>query len=312
MKSHNAPQIEFETKSILRKAFTLIELLVVIAIISLLAAILFPVFNRVRENARRTSCASNMKQLGLGFMQYSMDYDERLPVCVILKGSPATIAQPDQAFGWGGSIYSYVRSTAIFDCPSDTTKKSSTGAPVSILYPVSYAYNESVGRADVYGIGGNLPKFTAPALTVLLAEVGTDGTATHPGAVAAVDQVQESSVNSSQFSPAGVGSYLHNNTSPVRVMWTTGYMGGRGNFASQFVDQDGRHLGGANFLFADGHVKWMKGSSISTGFFCGPGTTSPSNATTTQDTTCNGVSLAAGTAGKFSGGDTPAATFSPY
>lgn len=62
-----------------RKAFTLIELLVVIAIIAILASILFPVFARARENARRTSCVSNLKQLGLGMMQYTQDYDERYP-----------------------------------------------------------------------------------------------------------------------------------------------------------------------------------------------------------------------------------------
>jgi type II secretory pathway pseudopilin PulG len=55
-------------------------MLVVIAIIGLLAAILFPVFSRIRENARRSSCQSNMKQLGLGIMQYVQDFDERFPV----------------------------------------------------------------------------------------------------------------------------------------------------------------------------------------------------------------------------------------
>src|SRR3712207_2136374 len=62
--------------------FTLIELLVVIAIIAILASILFPVFGRARENARRASCLSNMKQLGLAFMQYTQDYDEILPLAM--------------------------------------------------------------------------------------------------------------------------------------------------------------------------------------------------------------------------------------
>ncbi|MBZ0172326.1 MAG: DUF1559 domain-containing protein, partial [Phycisphaerales bacterium] len=62
-----------------RLAFTLIELLVVIAIIAILAAILFPVFARAREKARQSSCASNLKQLALGLMQYAQDYDETYP-----------------------------------------------------------------------------------------------------------------------------------------------------------------------------------------------------------------------------------------
>ena len=60
--------------------FTLIELLVVIAIISILAVILFPVFARARESARRASCMSNLKQIGLGMMMYVQDYDGRFPV----------------------------------------------------------------------------------------------------------------------------------------------------------------------------------------------------------------------------------------
>ena len=65
------------TKSQRKEGFTLIELLVVIAIIAILAAILFPVFARARENARRASCQSNLKQIGLGMFMYLQDYDEK-------------------------------------------------------------------------------------------------------------------------------------------------------------------------------------------------------------------------------------------
>ncbi len=91
------------------RGFTLIELLVVIAIIALLAAILFPVFARARENARKSSCINNCKQMGLGFLQYAQDYDEMLP-CGYSAGPPAR--------DWTNDIASYLKSTQIQVCPS--------------------------------------------------------------------------------------------------------------------------------------------------------------------------------------------------
>ena len=77
----------------LRTGFTLIELLVVIAIIAILAAILFPVFGRARENARRTSCISNARQLGLAVLQYASDYDDMMSPCSG-RGFPRGCPQP--------------------------------------------------------------------------------------------------------------------------------------------------------------------------------------------------------------------------
>src|SRR6476619_4947859 len=92
-----------------KKAFTLIELLVVIAIIAILAAILFPVFGRARENARRSSCQSNLKQLGLSIEQYKQDYDTRYP------GFGQTGNN-----GWGENVQPYLKSIQILQCPSET------------------------------------------------------------------------------------------------------------------------------------------------------------------------------------------------
>lgn len=87
-----------------KRAFALIELLVVIAIIAILAAILFPVFARARENARKTSCLSNMKQMGLGLMQYTQDYDERFPMSRSDGGPTYFGTFPNNALPWNMAI----------------------------------------------------------------------------------------------------------------------------------------------------------------------------------------------------------------
>ena len=108
-----------------RNGFTLIELLVVIAIIAVLAAILFPVFARAREKARQASCMSNLKQVGLGVMQYVQDYDETYPHdgCAANVGCGATNGVWDgdmftSVLRWVNRIQPYVKSANIFQCPS--------------------------------------------------------------------------------------------------------------------------------------------------------------------------------------------------
>lgn len=103
-----------------RRAFTLIELLVVIAIIAILAAILFPVFARARENARRTSCLSNLKQIGVGLVEYEQDYDGYMP------GSQQNV--PGGTVSWPTIMQAYIKNEQVFVCPSG--EKSLTSAAV--------------------------------------------------------------------------------------------------------------------------------------------------------------------------------------
>jgi prepilin-type N-terminal cleavage/methylation domain-containing protein len=97
----------------MKKGFTLIELLVVIAIIAILAAILFPVFATAREKARQASCINNEKQIGLAMVQYVQDYDERWPT--FIRGNTFV---GGQYYAWEYMIYPYLKSAAVFKCPS--------------------------------------------------------------------------------------------------------------------------------------------------------------------------------------------------
>ena len=101
-----------------KSGFTLIELLVVIAIIAILAAILFPVFARARENARRSSCQSNMKNIALGFKQYLQDYDEKYPA----KDS------------WTTAIFTYTKSDQVLRCPSAGNTEATVASKIDYLY----------------------------------------------------------------------------------------------------------------------------------------------------------------------------------
>jgi prepilin-type N-terminal cleavage/methylation domain-containing protein len=127
------------------RAFTLIELLVVIAIIAILAAILFPVFARARENARRASCMSNLKQMGLGIMQYTQDYDERMPPTYSYYGVGGTAP----LVWWEDITQPYVKSYQICVCPSQSTPYTYNYARTGVSalgYPdtltTSYSANE--------------------------------------------------------------------------------------------------------------------------------------------------------------------------
>jgi len=235
-----------------RPAFTLVEMLIVISIIGLLAALLFPVFARVRESARTTSCSSNLRQLGLAFTQYTQDYGGRYPgsgdafqagttgACFAstcngwqkgaghwVSGAPGTFladtASPfapiktsgviNHADVEDGALFSYVKSASTFYCPSD---------PYGSDKKLSYSMNCALTLLSQ-------TRIRTPADIVLL--------------------VDEQGPNDGYFWAVNA----HKDGPPISNI--SGVSPPAGTSTDQLTT---RHNGGGNLLFVDGHVKFFQ------------------------------------------------------
>lgn len=201
------------------RAFTLIELLVVIAIIAILAAILFPVFAQAREAARKTSCASNLKQLATGAMMYSQDYDERfLDYSTINAG-----------YLWNVAFESYIKNKNVHTCPDASQPAggwgTATNAWVGFQYTGSYAYNGWLYCNSTTGAACSLAQVNAPADTMLLADA------------------------------VWIDAWPQASNAPCPGTTNTRFGINDGGLGRLCID---RHTGGIEVAFQDGHVKWSR------------------------------------------------------
>lgn len=230
-----------------KAAFTLIEVLVVISIIALIAAILFPAFAKARENARRSSCQSNLKQIGLGLLQYVGDHDDKMPASAYGPISP-TIQDSNNSsyYKWMDAIFPYVKSEQLFICPSDSGGK--------YTYSLNLPDGESTQDYGSYGQNGAYRNAgdaqTPPRSAAYL--VSLSSMASPAATIWAADTNNREEANGSYgFSWANAAS-----TPSI----TTAASGVR-----QLEKISERHLQTSNVLFCDGHVKAMKLEQLTEG-----------------------------------------------
>jgi len=248
-----------------RNGFTLIELLVVIAIIAILAAILFPVFAQARESARQTSCLSNTKQLGLGILQYTQDYDEKFPLWLYTDWATNGKNIVDRPWGpwkaanigWDKAIQPYVKNIQIFRCPSngDGANPDPAGDDSEATGAVNYAMNARLNsKAQTTPLAG----MRFPAVTILLAE-SSKGSSTGESSCDTDNEWGWNGGHAHQLNGDGNFGPTGNVDTNYTNINSLCHVGSHSQWGQS--DRLRAHKGGANYAFADGHSKWAQGDA---------------------------------------------------
>jgi prepilin-type N-terminal cleavage/methylation domain-containing protein/prepilin-type processing-associated H-X9-DG protein len=249
-----------------RRGFTLIELLVVIAIIAILAAILFPVFAQAREKARAAGCTSNLKQIGTALMMYIQDYDETFPFANDF-GNPQfkIVGSPVQGgfLYWGDLIFPYVKNGGQSGFTGGGTGNYGPvqRCPSQADWFTGYAFNINLGYFPGNQLGGirtgaiyegvKLAAINRPADLIALLE----NSVTYAYLRNGLDAYQDNHNSSLQIAYRWFPTNANVQLCMTQFNWPeSAALAGRPGRG--FVS--GRHNGGTNCVFTDGHVKWIR------------------------------------------------------
>ncbi|MCC6446268.1 MAG: DUF1559 domain-containing protein [Armatimonadetes bacterium] len=221
-----------------RQGFTLIELLVVIAIIAILAAILFPVFAQAREKARAITCASNLKQIGLGLGMYLQDYDEMFPPNQqpLTQGCQWASSAGNPMLRWAFLFNPYVKNRDVWKCPS-AKEQWGVLVPSQNPSPCNWPFPED-WKGFVYSIGYNFDGLVGSSLASV---------AFPAQAIACADSRHPEAININRIAWADKCAVCNDAKSLPDF---------KSNQA--LINSATRHSGGSNICFADGHVKWHR------------------------------------------------------
>ena len=255
-----------------KAGFTLIELLVVIAIIAILAAILFPVFAQAREKARQTACLSNCKQIGMGLMMYTQDYDDCLP-----NQYYSTQLYRDQNFAadatkygaeWWGTpawlLEPYIKNSQVWLCPSKGGRSlpgvASTDPKISGF--LNFGFN-FIGYLKDVCVSSNCTASAPPdagrTVTVGLSDLDS------PAQTVAVVETNGGTATGTKEG-AWLDGFSLGRMYPIRTASGPAADDNR-NYRLQV--QTGKHSGNINVVYGDGHVKSSRPSALKWGAFFG-------------------------------------------